>query len=188
MTIRSKIIQYPVLSTSVVMATIRCLSLQTGEQITMTKQQVLCQVEQTEKKSFARQEAFDFSNELQKRNLELVVIVKGAGSLSLQLTVVAYLVFAYVKPGNTVTLQKVCVRKEFRRQGIAKATLAAQTKRLTDHGTTKVQLWVDESNLAARRLYNCIGFEEVCRFHDYYAVGRTGIQMALRLGHDRCDA
>jgi len=162
------------------MATIRCLSLLTGEKITK-KHDVIDQIEQAEKKSFAQHEAFDFHNELKKRNLELVVIIDDARDSASRPTLVAYMVFTYMKPGSTVMLHKVCVREQFRRQGIAKDVLAAQVKRLKKQGTAKVQLWVDDNNIAARRLYNCIGFEEVSRFSDYYAVGRVGVQMALSL-------
>lgn len=162
------------------MSTIRSLSLYTGEKIT-NKQNVIDQVEQTEKKSFPPHEAFDFRNELKKRNLELVVIVNDTHASSSRPALVAYMVFAYMNLGRTVMLHKVCVRKDFRRQGIAKGMLAAQVQRLKKQGTAKIQLWVDDRNIAAKQLYNCIGFEEVSRFADYYAMGRIGVHMALSL-------
>ena len=55
--------------------------------------------------------------------------------------------------------------------------LETQAERLKKQGCTKIQLWVDEGNLPARRLYRVLGFEEMSRVNDYYAVGRTGIQM-----------
>lgn len=163
------------------MATIRCTSLQTGKTVKMTRQDILHQIEQAEKKSFARHEVFDFPNELKKRNTELVVIMSGAHGADNRLTLAAYLVLTFLKPGNTVTLQKICVCENFRRQGIARTLINAQVERLRRHGTVKVQLWVDGDNLPAMSLYDSIGFEEVTRVEDYYAVGRIGVQTSLSL-------
>lgn len=162
------------------MSTIRCLSLHTGEKIAK-KQDVMSQIEQAEKKYFARHEAFDFHNELKKRNLELIVIVNEAHGSSSRPALVAYMVFAYMKHGSTVMLHKICVQEKFRRQGIAKDVLANQVQRLKKKGIAKIQLWVDDSNVAARQLYAYVGFKEVSRCSDYYAMGRAGVQMALSL-------
>lgn len=165
---------------TIAMSTTKYLSLHTGEKITK-KLNIIGQIEQAEKKAFTRHEAFDFHNELKKRNLELVVIVNDAYGIGARPTLVAYMAFSHTKAGSTVVLQKVCVREEFRRQGIGKDMLAAQVQRLKGRGTAKLQLWVDDSNVAARRLYDSIGFKEVSRICDYYAMGRVGVQMALSL-------
>lgn len=141
----------------------------------------MSQIEQAEKKYFARHEAFDFHNELKKRNLELIVIVNEAHGSSSRPALVAYMVFAYMKHGSTVMLHKICVQEKFRRQGIAKDVLANQVQRLKKKGIAKIQLWVDDSNVAARQLYAYVGFKEVSRCSDYYAMGRAGVQMALSL-------
>lgn len=140
------------------------------------------QIERAEKRTFGRHEALDFTTELKKRNLELVVaydetneIVPGTPAL------VAYLVFVYSKPGNTVTLHKICVQKSYRRRGVARFMLSKLVERLKKQGASKIQLWVDESNASAKLLYQGVGFEEVGRVSDYYAINRTGVQMALDL-------
>lgn len=166
---------------AITMATIGCMSLETGTTIKTTRQDVIQQIEQAEKKSFARHEVFDFTNELKKRNVELVVIVSDASGADNRPTLAAYLVLAFLKPGNTVMMQKICVCERFRRQGIARTLINAQVERLRRHGTSRVQLWVDGGNLPAMRLYDSIGFKEVTRVEDYYAVGRTGVQMSLSL-------
>lgn len=145
------------------------------------EQDVILQIEQAEKKSFARHEVFGFTNELKKRNVELAVIMSDASGADNRPTLAAYLVLAFLKPGNTVTLQKICVCERFRRQGIATNLINAQVERLSTHGTVRVQLWVDGDNLPAMRLYDSIGFAEVSRVEDYYAVGRTGVRMSLSL-------
>ena len=164
------------------MATIIMLSLQTGKHLSVSKQAILSQVERAEKKNFARHEAFDFHLELKKRNVDLVIIVKDDG-IPLRETpiVAAYSVFVHSKPGNFVMLHKICVLDDFRRQGIAKKILAAQTQKYKNRGCSKIQLWVDEQNISARSLYESAGFQESNKVESYYAPGRTGLQMSLDL-------
>lgn len=164
------------------MANVIIKSLHAGESPRIANSDLVHQVQHTEKKTFSRHEAFDFSTELQKRNMDLVIIVDDAdGSLPARPKVVAYLVFAHLKAGNGVLLHKVCVDDQYRRRGIAKAVLEAQAERLKKRGCTKIQLWVDEGNMPARGLYNALGLEEVSKVNDYYAAGRNGIQMLWKL-------
>lgn len=158
------------------------MSLRTGKHLPVSKQTVLPQVERAEKKNFARHEAFDFHLELKKRNVHLVIILKDDGNQPKETpVVVAYSVFVHSKPGNFVLLHKICVLEDFRRQGIATKILATQTAKYTSRGCSKIQLWVDEQNMPARSLYESAGFKEMDRVEDYYAPGRTGLQMALEL-------
>ncbi len=164
------------------MATILMYSLQTGKAIQLSRQNMLLQVERAEKKNFARHEAIDFGSELKKHNTVLVVVFDSAniptqGSPALA----AYVVFVHSKPGNVVTLHKICVLVGFRRQGVARKILASQMERLKKQGSSKMNLWVAEQNVPARQLYERFGFEEVNKVQDYYAPGRTGIHMALGL-------
>ena len=164
------------------MATIITMSLQDGKHLPVSKQAVLPQVERAEKKNFARHEAFDFQLELKKRNVDLVIIVKDEGIPPRETpTVAAYSVFVHSKPGNFVMLHKICVLDDFRRQGIAKKILGAQTQKYTNRGCSKIQLWVDEQNMPARSLYESAGFQELNKVESYYAPGRTGLQMSLDL-------
>ena len=164
------------------MATVVTLSLQTGKHLPVSKQAVLPQIERAEKKNFARHEAFDFHLELNKRNVDLVIILKDGGISPRETpTVAAYSVFVHSKPGSFVMLHKICVLEDFRRQGIAKKILATQTEKYASRGCFKIQLWVDEQNMPARSLYESAGFQETNKVDDYYAWGRTGLQMSLDL-------
>lgn len=164
------------------MANVIIKSLRAGESLHIPKLDLVHRVQHIEKKTFPRHEALDFSTELQKRNMDLVIVVDDADrSLPARPKVVAYLVFAHLKAGNAVLLHKICVDDEYRRRGIAKNVLDAQAERLKKRGCTKIQLWVDEGNVPARGLYNALGLEEVSKVNDYYAAGRNGIQMLWRL-------
>lgn len=160
------------------MANVVIKSLHTGERLRVSKDELIHQVQHVEKKTFPRREAMDFSTEIQKRNMDLVIIVDDAGVLTLaRPKLAAYMVFVHLKAGNAVLLHKICVSEDYRRRGIARNVLETQAERLKKQGSTKIQLWVDEGNVPARCLYDVLGFEEVSRVDDYYAVGRTGIQM-----------
>ena len=164
------------------MPTVVTLSLQTGKHLSVSKQAVLPQIERAEKKNFARHEAFDFHLELNKRNVDLVIVVRDDGISPRETPIMAaYSVFVHSKPGNLVMLHKICVLEDFRRQGIAKKILAMQTEKYTRRGCSKIKLWVDEQNMPARSLYESAGFQKTDKVDDYYAPGRTGLQMSLDL-------
>lgn len=160
------------------MANVIIKSLHTGEKLRVPKDELIHQVQHVEKKTFSRREAMDFSTEVQKRNMHLAIIVDDAGvSTPARPRLVAYMVFVYLKTGNAVLLHKICVSEDYRRRGIARTVLEMEAERLKKQGCTKIQLWVDEGNLPARRLYKVLGLNEVGRVNDYYAAGRTGIQL-----------
>lgn len=167
------------------MANIIVKSLRTGNKLRLAKEDLIHQVQHVqhvEKKTFARCEAMDFDTELQKRNMDLVIIVDDSAVVtSLRPKLVAYMVFVHLKTGNAVLLHKLCVSEEYRGRGIAKTVLETQAEVLKKQGCTKIQLWVDAGNVPARRLYKGLGLEEVSKVNDYYAVGRTGVQMLWRL-------
>ena len=163
------------------MATIIAYSLQMAK-IQVAIQRVLPQVERAEKKNFTRTEAMDLNVEMKKRNTILVAVLNDFDKHTVgDPDLVAYAVIAHSKTGNVVTLHKICILNNFRRQGIANRLLKAQINRLKMHGSRKLQLWVDESNLSARQLYANLGFNIVNKVDNYYAPGRTGICMALGL-------
>ena len=171
------------------MANITIKYLHTGEEVRGPKDELIRQVQQAEKKAFAKREAMDFSTEVRKRNMDLVIIADGAGTSTPAVPrLVAYMVFVHLKAGNAVFLHKICVLEDYRRRGIARMTLESQAERLKKQGSSKIQLWVDEGNLPARGLYKVLGFEEVSKINDYYNVGRTGIQMQWSLDRWKCDS
>lgn len=160
------------------MANVIINSLRTGGKLQIAKDDLTRQVQRVEKKTFPRREAMDFNTELQKRNMDLVIIVDDAGVVTpAGPNLVAYMVFVHLKAGNAVLLHKICVSEDYRRQGIARIVLESQAERLKKQGCSKIQLWVDEGNAPARCLYKVLDLKEVSRVDDYYAVGRTGIQM-----------
>lgn len=164
------------------MANVIIKSLHTGENLRVAKDELIHQAQHVEKKTFPRREAMDFSIELQKRNMDLVIVIDDASVCApARPKLVAYMVFVHLKAGNAVLLHKICVSEDYRRRGIASAILETQAERLKKQGCTKIQLWVDEGNVSARQLYKVLGLAEVSKLNDYYAVGRTGIQMLWKL-------
>ena len=92
------------------MANVIIKSLNTGEKLRVAKEDLIHQVQHVEKKTFPRREAMDFTTELQKRNMDLVIIVDDAGVFTpVRPKLVAYTVFVHLKAGSAVLLHKVCV-------------------------------------------------------------------------------
>lgn len=131
-----------------------------------------------EKKNFPRNEVFDFDSEVKKQNTDLIVILDEK-LLPNPVALIAYLVHASYK--KTALLHKVCVLEKHRRHGVARRMLQLQIGKLGSRGYGVIKLWVDEEREPARSLYTDMGFKEVDRVEDYYAPGRTGIQMVLSL-------
>ncbi|KAI4122507.1 MAG: hypothetical protein LQ347_006476 [Umbilicaria vellea] len=138
----------------------------------------LAQVVRAEKKAFPKSEVFDFDRELRKRNTELVCLLDSPNPNEAY-TVAAYLVFVRIQ--RTTLLHKICVLEKYRRRGLARSLLQKLQEDLRAQGCEEIQLWVDEARRPARSLYADTGFEEVDCVENYYAPGRTGIKMALKL-------
>ncbi|KAL8694719.1 MAG: hypothetical protein Q9218_000645 [Villophora microphyllina] len=128
---------------------------------------ILDQIKHAEKKNFPRKEAFDFDTELRKKNAEIIVIYDISDS-HCDPILAAYAVYVYTF--KLALLHKTCVVEKYRRQGVARRMLVEQHTRLRLRGCTEIQLWVDEQRMSARLLYASIGFVEVGRVEDYYAV------------------
>lgn len=131
-----------------------------------------------EQKLFPRNEIFDFDSELKKHNTDLMIILDKT-LLPNPTALIAYLVQASYK--ETALLHKVCVLEKHRRHGMARRMLQLQIGKIESRGCGIMKLWVDEKREPARSLYAEIGFTEVDRVKDYYAPGRTGIQLELSL-------
>ena len=65
-------------------------------------------------------------------------------------------------------LASVAVKETFRRQGIARRLIAEMIRQGREGGAKEIWLDVRESNAAARRLYEGLGFREVYRRKNYY--------------------
>lgn len=139
---------------------------------------VVTWVKQAEKRTFPHNEAFNFDVELKKQNTELMITLD-EGLLPNPGALIAYLVFSRHK--NTALLHKVCVLEKHRRQGVARRMLRILIERLKSRNCENVKLWVDEKRVAAKCLYTALGFKQVDRLEDYYAPGRTGVQMMRSL-------
>ncbi|MGE5693642.1 MAG: ribosomal protein S18-alanine N-acetyltransferase [Candidatus Zixiibacteriota bacterium] len=74
----------------------------------------------------------------------------------------AYLIF------EELQLASVAVKEGFRRQGIARRLILEMTRQGRGAGAKEIWLDVRESNEAARRLYEELGFKEVYRRKNYY--------------------
>ena len=157
-------------------ATVSVYSLSIWEPLTVPLAQVLPQVGKTERKTFPHREAMAFESELQKPNFELTLIVD---EMPAQPRLVAYA--GITRTRGTALLHKLCVVEEMRNQGIATKTLAFAIKKLEIQGCDGVQLWVDEFRESAKHLYDKFGFNVVRKVEDYYAPGRNGLRMILRL-------
>ncbi|KAL8942950.1 MAG: hypothetical protein Q9216_001365 [Gyalolechia sp. 2 TL-2023] len=157
------------------MATRSFWSLDLHERVRQPPPNILDQVKHAEKKVFPRSEVLNFDIELKRRNVELIVVLDTSGSSSAP-CLAAYAVFAHTP--KLVLLHKVCVLEKYRRRGVAKKMLLSEHERLARRGCGKVQLWVDQDRIPARRLYESIGFEAVGRVEDYYGPNpnRDGIE------------
>lgn len=65
-------------------------------------------------------------------------------------------------------LASVAVKESFRRQGIARRLILEMERQGREQGAKEIWLDVRESNGAARRLYEKLGFREVYRRKNYY--------------------
>lgn len=162
------------------MATVRFISLHKGQRIQTSTENELLQIWRCERANFPKGEVFDFDAELKKRNIELIAILDDDLSTLQNSTLAAYLLLVHSKP-RSVTLHKVCVQENYRRQGIATRLIRSQMGVLMKRGCSTVRLWVSATNEVALRLYFGLGFEKESEVSDYYSRGRRGICMSLNL-------
>lgn len=90
----------------------------------------------------------------------------------------------YMITFNSATINQIAVKKEYRRQGIATKLLNEMfesfPKDIEDVVET-VTLEVRESNEAARKLYESVGFEKVVIKKNYYKDGENAVYMVKRI-------
>ena len=128
-----------------------------------------------EKKMFASNEAFDYTLELAKKSIGVIL----ASYPSSPTTLIGYLVFQRQK--GTTWLHKLAVIEAERGKGVAKRLLERLVEVVKKGGGRNVVLWVDEGNAVARWLYGRCGFEEGERVEGYYGEGRAGVKMELEM-------
>lgn len=61
---------------------------------------------------------------------------------------------------------------EYRRQGYATATVAALSQRLLERGCHSCFLFADLANPTSNRIYQAIGYQPVCDWHDYSFISK----------------
>ena len=84
--------------------------------------------------------------------------------------------------GDAVDLQRIAVREDHRRRGLARALLDALVSGATGDGVERMLLEVGAGNRAARTFYAAEGFEEISRRRRYYRDGTDAVVMQRRWG------
>lgn len=133
---------------------------------------VAAKVAKLEKNIFPSSEAFDYSVELKKKNIGLVLATR-TGSQEL----VGYLVFQRLK--SQAWLHKLATIEQERGKGIARCLIHSLCQQMKKGGCRTIVLWVDEARNPARALYASCGFQQIERLPDYYGPGRTALKMEL---------
>lgn len=85
---------------------------------------------------------------------------------------------------NSSTIMQIAVKDEYRRQGIATRLLEEMTKSFPkeiDDVVETITLEVRESNVAAKKLYESVGYEVVTIKKNYYKDGENAVYMIKRL-------
>lgn len=85
---------------------------------------------------------------------------------------------------NSSTIMQIAVKDEYRRQGIATQLLEEMTKSFPkeiDDVVETITLEVRESNVAAKKLYESVGYEVVTIKKNYYKDGENAVYMIKRL-------
>ncbi len=88
---------------------------------------------------------------------------------------VAGMVLSYITPAENLEYQRlrgytenICVRRPYRKQGLAHALIAASLHALRERGMQEAALHVDTENLSgALQLYESLGFQPVARHTTY---------------------
>jgi len=86
--------------------------------------------------------------------------------------------YGEVKLGHIVTIDVI---PKYRRKGIAIKLLQKVEKEFHNAGVRTSYLEVRDDNVAARRLYQKLGYREVEVLKDYYSHGEDGIRLEKTL-------
>ncbi len=78
-------------------------------------------------------------------------------------------------------LYSLAVDPAHRNKGVARRLLAASFAWFREQGVQVMRAEVKMSNLAARRLYASLGFEECGELPDYYGAGVAGLKLYRRI-------
>ncbi|WP_122818592.1 ribosomal protein S18-alanine N-acetyltransferase [Nocardioides pantholopis] len=83
--------------------------------------------------------------------------------------------------GDIAELQRIAVRPEHRRSGVASELLAEVVAAAVAGGAERLLLEVREDNVGAARFYAARGFIEIARRQRYYRDGATALVLARDL-------
>ena len=85
-------------------------------------------------------------------------------------------------PAELVDLQRIAVRPDHRRRGLARALLEAALADAADSGADRMLLEVSADNPGALAFYAAEGFAEIDRRRGYYRDGADAVVMQRPLG------
>ncbi len=109
----------------------------------------------------------------------IMLVARREDSASVTGEIVGYLCAYLIL--EELQLASVAVKETFRRQGIARRLIAEMVRRGAEKGTKEIWLDVRESNAAARRLYEKLGFQEMYRRKQYYRKPKEDALVLFRL-------
>ncbi len=109
----------------------------------------------------------------------LMVVARVKDSSSGTGEIVGYLCAYHIF--EELQLASVAVKENFRRLGIARKLILKMIRQGRERGAKEIWLDVRESNAAARRLYEKLGFREVYRRKNYYRKPKEDALVLFRL-------
>ena len=131
-------------------------------------------------------EQVSFSQPWQRRIFEANILHKKSlclAALTLPGEVLAGYICLWLEASH-VQIQNIAVHPALRRRGVAKFMLVQGIKEAGSRGAEHATLEVRTSNLAARRLYASLGFEEKGRLPGYYQTeGEDALLLHCGLAH-----
>lgn len=144
---------------------------------TVRADEALRQIKSIEKKTFPASEAWDFGpTTTYKQNTQVYCVFQGFDEGK---PPIAYAVCTRAR--KTLFVHKLCVAAPYRGAGVGQMLLTHIQGKADAEKCRQIDLWVDESRVAARALYLRCGFEERKKSLDYYAPGRHALSMTYEL-------
>lgn len=140
------------------------------------RDQALVDIQRMEKHNFPTHEAMTFDSALVAKSKVSVLMVRGDDAT---VPILAYAVC--IRQHRKLLFEKLCVHEKYRRNGYATAILSFVIDLALRTACTTIDLWVDETRLIAKMLYQQHGFTIRDRMENYYCPGRNAFKMSLDL-------
>lgn len=114
-----------------------------------------------------------------RRNLQRMLASPSAVTLLAEKNerALGYLLLLFRKGAKAARLYSLATAPDSRGQGIASSLVRAGVQCAIKRGSDRLRLEVRASNLAAIRLYDCLGFRVVDQLPGYYSDGEAGLRM-----------